>query len=110
MSEAVDERVRELVKNSSIETREALFEDLLRELMQGEPDAKSVPLQAASGELLGFFVRPVATAPDLPPWTAEDEAEHQRRLATIDDVIDAEELIRRVTERISRKKPAESAS
>jgi hypothetical protein len=109
MSEGVDTRVRELVRSSSIETREAVFEDLVRELMRVEPDAKSVPLQSESGELLGFFVRP-ATVGDLPPWTSEDRAEHQRRLDTIDQVIDAEELIRRVNERITRKAPAESAS
>ena len=107
MSEAIDERVREMVRSSSIETREAVFEDLLRELMAVEPYAKSVPLHDSAGELLGFFVRPVTALPDdVPPFTPEEEAEHQRRLASIDDVIGADEL----TERVTRRKPIESAS
>ena len=78
MSEAIDERVREMVRSSSIETREAVFEDLLRELMAVEPYAKSVPLHDSAGELLGFFVRPVTALPDdVPPFTPEEEAEHQ---------------------------------
>lgn len=111
MSDGVNSQLREMVRGSSVETREAIFEDLLRDLMQVDPDSKSVPLHSAAGELLGFFVRPAAAGPaDLPPWTAEDEAEHHRRLATIDQAIDAEELIRRVAGPVSRPSPAESAS
>jgi hypothetical protein len=107
MSEAVDQRVREQVRNSSIETREAIFEDLLRELMQVEPDAQQIALVSAAGELLGYFApasrEPVGPSPDRTP---EEEAEHQRRLATIDRVIDAEELIRRVTQRVRAESPS----
>jgi len=96
MSDAIDIRVRELVKASSIETREAIFEDLLRELMAIHADMKSVPLIAADGESLGVYVRP---APVGPPTkrTPEQEAEYQRRLATIDDTVDKEEMIRLLT-------------
>jgi hypothetical protein len=101
MSEAIDERVREMVKTSSVETREAIFEDMLRELMKVERDEKEIPLQSATGEFLGFFVVASREAVGASPQrTPEQEAEYQRRLATIDDVIDAEELIRRVTQRI----------
>jgi hypothetical protein len=97
MSDAIDIRVRELVRASSIETREAIFEDLLRELIAVHPDMKSVPLVAADGELLGMYVRP---APIGPPTkrTPVQEAEYQRRLATIDDTVDKEEMIRLLTQ------------
>lgn len=100
MSDAVDARVRELVKASSIETREAIFEDLVHEFLAVHADMNAVPLIGADGEMLGTFFRP---APLGPPTkrTPEQEAEYQRRLATIDDVIDGEELIRRVTQRIA---------
>jgi hypothetical protein len=97
MSDTVETRLRELVRASSIETREAIFEDLLRELIAVHADMKSVPLIAADGELLGLYVRP---APVGPPTkrTPEQEAEHQRRLATIDDVVGKEEMIRLLTQ------------
>lgn len=112
MSDAVDTRVRELVKASSIETREAIFEDLLRELIQIYPTEQAVPLQFASGELLGHFVRPIVTPgpTDVEAernrehirktlgLTPEDEAEYARREATPDDVLEVEEVIRRLRE------------
>ena len=99
VSEAVDQQVRDSVKSSSIETREAIFEDLLRELMEVEPDATKIPLHSASGDLLGFFLRPAPiTAP--PRHSAEEEMRHLSRLATLDDVIDGSELVRRVTEKL----------
>ena len=104
MSEPIDTRVRELVKASSIETREAIFEDLLRELMQVDPDQPSLPLVAESGEILGFYLRPAPIV--TPDMTPEEDAELQRRLATIDDVIDKEELIRRLMERVPTGSPS----
>ena len=107
MNDVVDTRVRELVKASSIETREAIFEDLLRELMEVEPEEKEIPMQSAAGEFLGYFV-PASREPVGPPLqrTPEQEAEYQHRLATIDNVIDLEELIRRVTERVGTGSPS----
>jgi hypothetical protein len=100
MAEGIDNRVRELVKSSSIETREAIFEDMLRELMQVEPEENRIPLVAADGELVGYFVRPEEEIFGPPPnRTPEQEVEYQRRLATIDHVIDADELLRRLTQR-----------
>jgi hypothetical protein len=100
MSDGVNTRVRELVKASSVETREAIFEDLVRELLLIYADEKEILLQSAGGELLGYFV-PTAreqVGPD-PRQAPELDEELQRRLETIDDVIDAEELIRRITQR-----------
>jgi hypothetical protein len=59
-NEQIDERVRNLARSSSPATREAVFEDLLQELMSREPTESEVPLVSARGVLLGFFVRPYA--------------------------------------------------
>ena len=104
MSDAIDNRVRELVKATSIETREAIFEDLLRELLGIYPDAKAVPIESSEGELLGVFVRPAPLGPAR-PRTPEEEAERRRRLATIDEVIDKEELMRSLTQGMSAAAP-----
>src|SRR5436305_9466374 len=55
MSESVDERIREIVRTSSEQTREAIFEDLLRELIANTSEETEVPLLSSSGALLGFF-------------------------------------------------------
>lgn len=97
MTDAIDTGLLDQVRASSIETREAVFEALLRELMGIAPDARSVPLHSGDGQLLGFFVRP-APLGTAPARSREEEAEYQRRLATPEEVIDAGELVRQVTE------------
>jgi hypothetical protein len=105
MSDAVDTRLRELVRAGSDDTKEAIFEDLLREVFSIQEDLKSIPLVAADGEFLGMLVRPAPVGPP-PSRSPEEEAEYQRRLATMDDVVDTEEMIRLVTQRV----PAGSGS
>ena len=100
VSEAVDQQVRDSVKSSSIETREAIFEDLLRELMEVEPDEKETPLQASSGEFLGCIVwaskEPIGTSPHQ---VLELEG-YERRVDDDTEIIDRDELIRRVTRKL----------
>lgn len=95
MSEVIDERVRELVRSSTIETREAVFEDLLRELMALSPDESEIPLLSDRGVLLGFFVRASALA-DATPEVQEAIKSLRERHHEFDpkELMSAEDFIR----------------
>jgi hypothetical protein len=121
MSDAIDTRVRELVKASSPETKEAVLLDLLAEveaMYAGEPYP---PLVNAARGLRQALT---ATEPESPPaasgaelernreyirqrlrLTPEDEAELERRGQTLDDVVSADEVSRRLRTEV----PAETA-
>jgi hypothetical protein len=100
MSEPVNQSVLELVRKSSLETRGAIFEELLRELMKSEPVESEIPLYADNGDLLGFFVRAYALAGASPETEQAIKALRDRH-GEFDprELISADEFIRQLSDR-----------
>lgn len=112
MSDAVDTRVRELVKASSIETREAIFEELLDEAIAVHGDEGGALLRSALQAVKDICNRLKADLPtsaaeeqarqnlervrELLRLTRDEEAELARREADEANLIDADEFIRQL--------------
>jgi hypothetical protein len=109
MSDSIDTRVRDLVKASSIETREAIFEDLLDEAIAINADADGGLIRSALLAVKDISVRLKAGLPapaqvhedlkrvrELLKVTPEDEAELARQQADEENLIDADEFIRQL--------------
>jgi hypothetical protein len=116
MSEAVDQRVRDLVRGSSPEIKEAILLDLVDELIAVHADEPNLPIHAAARAIRDAFVQsPQDPGPPTPEQlaqvernrayirkrlklTPEDDAELQRCLDTLDDVLEVDEVIRQLRE------------
>jgi hypothetical protein len=116
MSEVVDERVRELVRGSSPETKEMILLDLVSELMTVHAEEPDLPIHVAARTFLDALARLAAEDGRQPPTAAElaeaernreyirkrlkltpeDEAELERRRRTLDDVVSVDDVIRRL--------------
>lgn len=120
MSEVVDERVRELVRAASPETKEAVLFDLVDELTAMHADEPRLPILATAKAFREELVRLFNGECVVPPtpeevadvernreklrlrrnWTHEELAEWERRelALDLDNVMDAEEFIRSLRE------------
>jgi hypothetical protein len=112
MSHAVDADLRERVRTSSVETREAIFEDLLDEAIALNTDPEGALIRSALLTVKDLSARLRAGLPspadgaqalqnldrirELLKLTPEDETELARRQADEANWIDADEFIRRL--------------
>jgi hypothetical protein len=122
MSEPIDERVREMVRATRPETKEAVLFDLIDELTAMLSDEPRLPILASAKAFREDLVRLANGECEVPPtpeeiaeagrnrekmrlhfnWTHEELAEYERRELglDLDAVMDADEFKRRLREKI----------